>query len=184
MNFWSSYPFSTHMVQHFLLALVIPPLVLLSMPRRFAAAAMEGALGRPPICWLIGVGTMLVWHIPAFFNAALVNQGLHIFQLLSFPVSGFIFWWPILSPLEDRRLPVLGAVSYLFSACICCSILGAFLTFGPAGLYAVHTHVQPDPRGDQQLAGMLMWVPGCFVYLSGILATVMRWYGAAAQHEN
>jgi len=72
----------------------------------------------------------------------------------------------------------------LFSACICCSLLGAFLTFGPAGLYATHAHTQLDPKSDQQLAGVLMWVPGCFVYLSAILFTVMRWSGATAQHES
>jgi putative membrane protein len=183
MNAWDSYPLSAHIFQHFLLALIIPPVLLLAAPSRIARFILR-PISQPVLCWIIGVGTMLVWHIPAFFNAALANQGLHIFQLLSFPISGVIFSWPILSPLEERRLPVLGAVSYLFSACLCCSILGAFLTFGPVGLYAVHTHAQPDPRGDQQLAGVLMWVPGCFVYLSGILSSVMHWYGAAAQHEN
>ena len=81
---------------------------------------------------------MLAWHIPALFNAALANDGLHIFQHLSFLVTGTIFWWPILGPLEDRHLPALAAVSYLFSACVCCSLLGAFLTFGPVGLYPAY----------------------------------------------
>jgi putative membrane protein len=175
----SQYPFSTHVVQHFLLALVIPALIVLGTPRWLAEAALQRAafnkltcvLGQPPVSWLLGVGTMLAWHIPALFNAALANDGLHIFQQLSFLISGAIFWWPILGPLPDRHLPALGAVSYLFSACVCCSLLGAFLTFGPL-LYAHHA------KGDQELGGMLMWVPGCFVYLSGILFSVMRWYGA------
>jgi cytochrome c oxidase assembly factor CtaG len=183
MNLWDSYPLSAHIVQHFVLGLVLPPVLLLGAPTRFVAAAMKGSPGRPPISWLIGVGTMLAWHIPALFNAALANQGLHVFQLLSFLISGAIFWWPIFSPLENRRLSPLAAVSYLFSACICCSLLGAFLTFGPLGLYAVHAHAQLDPKSDQQLAGVFMWVPGCFVYLSGILVTVMRWYGETSQHE-
>jgi putative membrane protein len=141
MNLWDSYPLSAHILQHFLLGLVIPPVLILGARTRFAAAAMKGAPGRP-ISWLIGVGVMLGWHIPVLFNAALANQGLHIFQLLSFLISGTIFWWPILGPLEDRDLSPLGAVSYLFSACVSCSLLGAFLTFGPAGLYAVHAHAQ------------------------------------------
>jgi putative membrane protein len=125
---------------------------------------------------------MLAWHIPTLFNAALANDGLHIFQHLSFLVTGVIFWWPILSPLQNRRLPALAAISYLFSACLCCSLLGAFLTFGPVGLYPAYLNpLVPnpfglDPKSDQQLGGLLMWVPGCFVYLSAILATVMRWY--------
>ncbi|MGP0073152.1 MAG: cytochrome c oxidase assembly protein [Bryobacteraceae bacterium] len=175
------YLFSAHIVQHFLLALVIPPLLLLGTPRfdLGSLSKFERVIGQPPVSWLLGVGTMLVWHIPALFNAALANDGLHIFQHLSFLFTGTIFWWPILGPLEDCHLPTLPAVSYLFSACVCCSLLGAFLTFGPVGLYPAYTgYMGLDARSDQRLGGLLMWVPGCFVYLSGILATVIRWYGA------
>jgi cytochrome c oxidase assembly factor CtaG len=184
MSAWDSYPFSAHIVQHFLLALVFPPLLLLGIPsfdlRGFRR--MERLIGQPPVSWLLGVGAMLAWHVPAFFNAALANNGLHIFQQLSFVISGAIFWWPILGPLRDRHLPALAAVAYLFSACVCCSLLGAFLTFGPSGLYAAYLHPHHpshgaiDPKSDQQLGGLLMWVPGCFVYLAGILSTVLRWY--------
>jgi putative membrane protein len=135
---------------------------------------------------------MLAWQLPPLFNAALANDTLHVFQHLSFLVTGTIFWWPILGPLEDRHLQPLGAVSYLFSACVCCSLLGAFLTFGPVGLYPAYLNPDDrlgilrlvrdnwglDPKNDQQLGGMVMWVPGCFVYLSAIVSTVMRWYGA------
>jgi putative membrane protein len=175
------YLFSAHIVQHFLLALVIPPLLLLGTPsfELGAISKLERIVGQPPVSWLLGVGTMLVWHIPALFNAALANDGLHIFQHLSFLVTGTIFWWPILGPLQDRHLAPLAAVAYLFSACACCSLLGAFLTFGPAGLYPAYTgYMGLDVKSDQQLGGLLMWIPGCFVYLSGILSTVMRWYGA------
>jgi putative membrane protein len=174
------YLFSAHIVQHFLLALVIPPLLLLGTPAfdLGALSRLERMLGQPAVSWLLGVGTMLAWHIPLLFNAALANDGLHAFQHLSFLVTGTIFWWPILGPLEDRRLPALAAVSYLFSACVCCSLLGAFLTFGPVGLYPAYTgYLGLDPKSDQQLGGLLMWVPGCFIYLSGILSTVWRWYG-------
>ena len=196
------YLFSAHIIQHFLLALVIPPLLLLGTPRRLAAAALERPLlnrlerilGQPPVSWLAGVGTMLIWHVPFLFNAALANNGLHIFQHLTFLVTGTMSWWPILGPLKDRHLPTLAAVSYLFSACVCCSLLGAFLTFAPARLYPAYLNpadtlgILPllrenwglDPKSDQQLGGLLMWVPGCFVYLAGILFTVMRWYQAPA----
>jgi putative membrane protein len=185
------YLFSAHVLQHFLLALVIPALFLLGTPRWFAEAALrqrmlrkvERAVGQPPVSWLLGVGVMLAWHIPALLNAALANDGLHIFQHLSLLVTGTMFWWPILAPVESERLPALGAVAYLFSACVCCSLLGAFLTFASAGLYPAYldppTHLWGlDPKSDQQLGGMLMWVPGCFVYLAGILSTVVRWYEA------
>jgi putative membrane protein len=174
------YLLSAHVVQHFLLGLVIPPLLLLGTPpfELGRLNKLERVIAQPPVSWLLGVGTMLAWHVPVLFNAALANDGLHVFQHLSFLVTGTIFWWPILGPLRHRRLSTLPAVSYLFSACICCSLLGAFLTFGPEGLYPAYTgYLGLDAKGDQQLAGLLMWVPGCFVYLSGILAAVRRWYG-------
>lgn len=193
-----SYLFSAHVVQHFLLALIIPPLWLLGTPRPFAESALrhawirrvERVLAHPAVAWPLGVGTMLVWHVPALFNAALVSNALHIAQHLSFLVTGTIFWWPILGPLEARRMPPLPAIVYLFSACAACSLLGAVLTFTPAGWYPAYLNPEDhlgilrtirtgwglDAQTDQQLGGMLMWVPGCLVYLTAILGRVARWY--------
>jgi putative membrane protein len=196
------YLFSAHVVQHFLLALIIPPLWLLGTPRALAEAALrrpltsriERAVAQPLVAWTLGVGTMILWHLPPLFNAALASGSLHIFQHLSFLITGTIFWWPILGPIEERRLaPLHHTISYLFSACVCCSLLGAVLTFMPPGAYPVYLNPDDrlgilrlvrsgwglDPKTDQQLGGLLMWVPGCFVYLSGILATAARWYGTA-----
>jgi len=195
-----TYLFSAHVLQHFLLALVIPPLLLLGTPPDFAAVALkrpliagvERVLASPFLAWPLGVGAMLAWHIPVFFNAALANYGLHIAQHLSFLVTGTIFWWPVLQPDHARRLAPLAGMAYLFSACTACSVLGAYLTFGPAGLYPAYTNPPDgsgtlalirdgwglDSKNDQQLGGMLMWVPGCLVYLTGILTIAARWYGA------
>ena len=197
-----NYLFSAHVLQHFLLALIIPPLWLLGTPPALAQRALrrtwirriERVLAEPFVAWPLGVGAMLLWHLPPFFNAALAHDGLHVFQHLSFLVTGVIFWWPILCPIHERRTPMLPAVVYLFSACVCCSLLGAILTFTPPGAYPAYLNPAPggmlrlirydwgvDARSDQQLGGLLMWVPGCFVYLSGILATAARWYAAAGQ---
>jgi putative membrane protein len=179
------YLFSAHIIQHFLLALVIPPLLLLGLPAEMRLPAAFS----PLIAWPLGVGTMLIWHIPALFNAALANDALHIFQHLSFLATGVIFWWPVLGPAKCR-LPAGVAVPYLFAACTACSLLGAAITFSHPGLYPAYLHPDDnlgilsvirndwglDPKNDQQLAGLLMWVPGCFVYLTAILATVARWY--------
>ena len=194
------YLLSAHVVQHFLLALIIPALWVLGTPRSFAEAALrwpflrriERVLATPAVGWSMGVGVMLAWHIPALFNAALSSEVLHIFQHLSFLVTGAIFWWPVFGPVEERRLAPVVAIPYLFSACLACSLLGAVLTFMPPGAYPAYINPEDrlgilrlirdgwglDPKNDQQLGGMLMWVPGCFVYLGAILATVARWYGA------
>ena len=192
------YLFSAHVLQHFLLALVIPPLFLLGLPRRLvesalrhaAVARLERLLSLPALAWSLGIGTMLVWHLPALFNAALASERLHIFQHLTFLVTGTIFWWPVVGPLEERRLQALGAIAYLFTACAGCSLLGAALTFAPAGIYPAYLHPEDrygllplirtgwglDLKSDQQLGGLLMWVPGCFIYLTAILANFARWY--------
>jgi putative membrane protein len=199
------YLFSAHIVQHFLLALVIPPLLLLGVPRWLAQTALrrpvldrfEREIAGPPVSWLLGVGAMVAWHAPVLFNAALASEGLHIFQHMSFLVTGMLFWWPVIGPLEERRLSAFAAISYLFSACVCCSLLGAVLAFAQPGLYPAYLYpddrlgILPllreswglDPKNDQQLGGMLMWVPGCFVYLSGILASVARWYSRPDDDE-
>jgi putative membrane protein len=193
------YLFSAHIVQHFILALVVPPLLLLGIYQSWAEMLLrqplirwlEDYIGHPPVSWLLGVGAMLLWHIPVLFNAALGNEALHVIQHLSFLVTGTVFWWPIMAPVDRARLAVVGSVSYLFTACLSCSLLGVALTFGPPGLYPGYLHpsdslgILPmirdgwglDARNDQQLGGLLMWVPGCFVYLSGVLWTLARWYG-------
>lgn len=191
-----TYLFSAHVVQHFLLALVIPPLWILAIPApalsRPGLIRVERALSQPMLAWSLGVGTMLAWHIPVLFNAALANPGLHVFQHVSFLITGAIFWWPIFAPAASRRMEPLPAIFYLFSACTACSLLGAVLTFTPPGWYPAYLNPAGypeilrqirggwglDPRSDQQLGGMLMWVPGCLVYLTAILARVARWYAA------
>lgn len=175
------YLFSAHIVQHFVLALVVPPLLIAGLPPMRVAAVPA------PLSWLLGVGAMVFWHIPALFNAALANDALHIIQHLSFLATGTIFWWPIV----NRQFAPLTAISYLFGACLTCSVLGAALTFARPGLYPAYLNPDDhlgllvlirdswglDQKTDQQLGGLLMWVPGCFVYLSAILVTIGRWYG-------
>jgi len=194
-----SYLFSAHVAQHFVLALIVPPLWILGMPRAAVDVALryqsirraEGLLAWPWGAWLAGVGTMLLWHFPPLFNAALGSDEIHILQHVSFLVTGVIFWWRICGPLPERRLPALAAIVYLFSACTACSLLGAALTFSAPGAYPAYLHPEDplgmlplirswglDPKSDQQLGGMLMWVPGCLVYLTAILVRVGEWYRA------
>jgi len=184
------YLFSAHVLQHFLLALIIPMLLVSGV--RASALPPPFRAAWPFLTWTLGVGTMLAWHLPPLFNAALASTPLHIFQHLTFLATGVIFWWPV---FKEPRLAPFPAIAYLFSACTACSLLGAVLTFTPPGLYPAYLRPDDsdsimrlvrnewglDPKNDQQLGGMLMWVPGCLVYLSAILASVARWYGAARQ---
>jgi cytochrome c oxidase assembly factor CtaG len=195
------YLFSAHMLQHLLLTLAVPPLLLLGIGPRFARAVVdcprlgriERALGNPLVAWTQGVGVLALWHAPALFDAALGNEYVHIFEHLCFLTSATIFWWPILAPLRECRIAPLWAQLYLLGGAMANSLLGIWLTFAPAGLYAPYLH--PDdalhlehllrtgwgltPALDQQIGGLLMWVGGGFVFLAVMVAEFLRWYRAA-----
>lgn len=192
------YLFSVHMVQHMLLILVIPPCLLLGIPREMAQKAMryrwvrraEAVLSKPAVAWTAGIGTMWLWHWPPLYNAAVANDHIHIAEHLSFLVGATIFWWPVISPIEELRLKPLFAVAYTFAACTAHSVLGIILTFAPLGHYPAYISpadaygILPVIRGqwgispslDQQWGGLLMWVPACLVFLAFILVTLARWY--------
>jgi putative membrane protein len=200
--------FSAHMLQHLLLALVAPPLLLLALPATrgevsrpampglatgIATHAAPGARRAPAIAfWAMGVGAMWIWHAPALCNAAATSDAVRALQNVSLPAMGLAFWWPVLGPRIDRRLPDLTAIAYLFTACVACTILGISIAFSPVEVCSAYGH-GADPLGalplvrgqwgltpavDQQLGGLLMWVPGCAVYAGAILAMVARFYGA------
>jgi cytochrome c oxidase assembly factor CtaG len=180
--------FSAHMLQHMLLALVAPPLALLALPP--TSHATEPRRNLALATWALGVGAMWFWHAPALCNAAATSDAVRALQNLSLLALGGAFWWPVLGP--TWRLPDLTAVAYLFTACLACSILGISIAFSPVTVCAAYGHAA-DPLGalplvrgwgltpsvDQQIGGLLMWVPGCTLYAGAILTVVGRFYGAA-----
>jgi putative membrane protein len=194
------YLFSAHMVQHIVLILVVPPLLIMGLPREFASRLLtysmlkkaERVFSKPLVAWVLGVGSMWIWHWPPLYNAALSHEAIHIAEHLMFLVAATIFWWPVLSPVEQSHLSPLAAVIYLFSACGAHTILAILITFAPVGTYPAY--LQPSdslgilpllrnqwgltPGVDQQLGGLLMWVPVCLIYLGFIIATMIRWYSA------
>lgn len=189
------YLFSAHMVQHILLLLIVPAFLLLSLPRSVSLALRPHWLGHPFLGWSAGVGAMWFWHAPTLCNAAVSSRPVHALQTASLLLLGCIFWRPILAPREEDRLSPPGAVLYLFSACIACSVLGIILTFSPVTVCSIYTMPPKDPLGmlntirtgwgftperDQQIGGLLMWVPMCLIYLSAIFDQIARWFAQPA----
>jgi putative membrane protein len=194
------YLFSAHMIQHILLLLIAPLLMLLGIPKETAEKLLKvkpiggimRVLGNPVIAWFLGVGAMWVWHMPSLHDKVLNNESLYIAQLLSFIFIGMIFWWPVFAPVESRRLNPLTGTLYLASACLGCTILGMLITFASAGLYTAYVNpadtagllafIRNDlcitPGMDQQIGGLTMWVPGCLIYLTASMITIAQWYGA------
>lgn len=193
------YLFSAHMLQHLLLELAVPPLLLLGITPRFARAVIdrrplgriERVLGNPLIAWTLAIATLALWHLPRLFDAALSNEYVHIAEHLCFMTTATIFWWPILAPLPQCRISPLWAQGYLLGGAMANSLLGIWLTFAPAGLYAPYLrpadslHVAALLRGawgmtpalDQEVGGLLMWVGGGFVFLAAMVVLLLQWFG-------
>jgi cytochrome c oxidase assembly factor CtaG len=185
------YLFSAHMAQHILLLLIVPALLLLSLPRTLSLAAGPRVFAHPLIGWFAGVGAMWFWHAPALCNAAVASRPVHALQTVSLLVLGGVFWRQILAPREEERLSPPRAIFYLFSACVACSVLGIIITFSPVAVCSIYSMQPNDPLGmlptvrngwgfsperDQQIGGLLMWVPMCLIYLIAILAQLARWF--------
>jgi cytochrome c oxidase assembly factor CtaG len=179
------------MLQHLLLVLIVPPLALLGVGpalRGRAPGRFGRLLPRPIVTWGLGVGAMWLWHEQTLCNAASQSAVVHRVQELSLLFMGTAFWWPILAPREESRLPPLAGVAYLFTACVACTLLGVLITFSPIEVCSVFAHpvdrlgVMPLVRDgwgltaekDQQVGGLLMWVPACLVYGVGILGVLGR----------
>jgi putative membrane protein len=188
LDAWSARSFAAHMLQHELLMLVAAPMLVLGRPLgRFAwlwprlsrrglrrgLARTRGLIGwnlftSPAGACAIQAVALFAWHVPAWFRAATTNDGLHILQHAAFLAAALCFWWTVLRPGPPRRVapPALAA---LFVTTLTTGALGALLTFTTRIWYAVPGFDPPWGMSlvdDQQLGGLLMWVPGGLVYLA------------------
>jgi len=196
--------FSLHMIQHEVLMLVAAPLLVLgrglptmlwafshaarlSLGRASRTSWLRGAwywLTAPLTAWLLHAAALWVWHIPKLFNAALANPTVHDFQHLSFLATALIFWHALLR--HGAHAARGGAILYLFTTTIHTGVLGALLTFARSPLYApfdagLRVFGALSPLEDQQLGGLIMWVPGALVYMGVALTLLARWLGESAR---
>jgi cytochrome c oxidase assembly factor CtaG len=198
------YLFSAHMIQHVILLLIIPPLLLTGIDKKILTGLAQqpwfkktgNILFKPSVSWLFGVGSMWVLHIPAVYTTMAKSPVLMSVQMLLLLFFGIIFIWPVYAPVPLKKLDPLESVVYLFTACIGCTILGILITFTPFSLYgACLTGQNPEvlalirfnwgitPDVDQQAGGLIMWVPACMVYLTNIIITLGRWLVAPDREE-
>jgi len=188
--------FAVHMVQHELLMVVAAPLLVLSRPlQAFAWALPAGALHAfaamprsawraltaPSIAWTAHALAIWLWHVPALFVAALADPSLHVLQHACFFASALMFWQAVFG----SRAPQAPSVACLFTTMLHTSALAMLLTFATTPWYA---HDAPAPFGmtlleDQQLGGLIMWVPGGLAYVVAVLAIVTGWLRQARTSE-
>jgi len=195
--------FSLHMVEHLLLTIGAPPLLLLGKPllpwlwglpqqeRRGVAkligptslAAQLGTLlADPKVALTLYVSTFAFWHVPTLYDAAQGQSLVHYLEHLTFFVTAIFFWWPVIHPTGGTRsLSKVASIGYFSVPMFESTLIGALLTFANRAFYATYAQA---PRlsslsavDDQQLAGLIMWIPGGLVYVAailGLLASVLR----------
>jgi len=194
---------SAHMAQHLLLLVVAAPLIVIGAPALVVGQSLRGTwtrrlrrwgrrpalrwlgrlAGHPVWSWVVATGVLWAWHIPSLYQSALENPLVHSIEHAGFLAAGMLFWWTALRPAGPRRLPRGADVVYVFTGALQSGALGALLVFAAAPIYPFYVGRTSawglTPLQDQQLAGVLMWVPPFVIYLAAASALFVRWLRAA-----
>lgn len=189
--------FSAHMVQHEILMLVSAPLLVLSRPlvtflwalplswrkslglwsKTKTISASWAFFTAPLTAWLVHAIAIWGWHAPYLFQLTLRSDAAHAAQHLSFFGSGLLFWWAVF--FAHGRRAYGAALLYVFTTAVHTGVLGALLTFSPHIWYPAYEPTTQawglTPLEDQQIGGLIMWVPASLVYLAAGLALCAAW---------
>ena len=200
---------SAHMVQHLLLILVAAPLLawsaplgpmLLGLPGRLGSALgtwwqrarlVRGAwrgLSAPLSAWALHAAALWVWHAPVLYDAALANEAAHGLEHLAFMGTALLFWWAVLHPGRHASwLAGPGGALYLFLMGLQGGLLGALMTFSNSSWYASYRATTNlwglTPLEDQQLAGVIMWIPAGTIYMAAALGMLGAWLAALERRD-
>jgi cytochrome c oxidase assembly factor CtaG len=188
--------FSAHMVQHELMMVVAAPLLVLGRPlvpfvwamppswRRFTGdiarvplpRRLWAALTRPSTAWVLHATAIWVWHVPSLYDATLDNAFVHTLQHVSFLSTALLFWWSV---LRGARLARGAAIGSVFTTMLHTSALGVILAFTNSLWYPAYATTTfawgLTPVEDQQLGGLVMWIPAGVSYLVATLVLVAGW---------
>jgi cytochrome c oxidase assembly factor CtaG len=200
LHFLGEHLFTFHMIEHELVMAISAPLIVLarpigillwSLPRNARHLVMR-VVKSPSVerTWTIisggTVATLLhglaiwIWHVPALFDATVTVVALHRLQHLSFFLTAIFFWWAVIWKVGKGA-----AAWHLFITMMHTSILGALLSVAPRVAYLAQTRAAPDwgmtPLEDQQLAGIVMWVPGGIIYAGAALAMLAAWISSSSK---
>jgi len=190
------YLFSAHMLQHILLTLVAPPLMLLGLPgwlfdplRDKPTLLRIGRFLTNPFVAFASFNVVFVaWHVPALYNLALYSTAIHLLEHATIVFTAFLTWMPVLSPTKlFPRLPLPVQVFYVFLQSIVGTGLGAILTLSREPIYVFYAQA-PRIWGipvleDQVWAGLIMWVGASMIFLLVLTVIFFRWFGAKGPIE-
>ena len=192
------YLFSMHMVQHMLLMMVAPPLLLLGIAgarpvpreRHTMLRTIWWAMTRPWPAVAIFNAVLLFWHIPALYDTTLTTVPVHIIEHLSFIGAGILLWWAVVDPIRDERTVTISSltkIAALSIAGIPPTILGIVFELAPAAIYSFYVQA-PRLWGlsaltDQQYGGVIMLGVGNIVYFIAIIVVFMRLFTDPGRDE-
>ena len=189
------YLFSAHMVQHLVLTLIVPPLLLLAVPRWMIdgllrpgwLARIAWALTRPVPALGFYTVALVAWHLPGPYGLALEVHGWHVVEHLTLMAASTMAWWPVVGRSERApRLHYAAQILYLFAFGLPMTVVAAMITGAETVLYPFY---EAAPRlfglsalADQRLGGVLMWVPAALVPLTAFTIVFFRW--AAVERDD
>jgi putative membrane protein len=199
---WSDFRFWVHMSQHELIMVAAAPLMVLGRPLYVYLWALPASLRRrtsrilatpnfkvtwsflsaPLFVLTLHAFVRWVWHVPALFEAAMRHDALHALQHFSFFATAAFFWWAVSNGRYGRAGYGLGLL-FVFITAFHTSLLAALLTVAPQGFYPIYAaqglEAAPELLADQELGGLIMWVPSGVLLLASALSLFVAWIGEA-----
>lgn len=185
------YLFSAHMVQHLLLTLVAPPLLIMGTPGWMLRPALRWRgvgpvarfITRASAAFVIFNVVLVGWHLPVMYEFALEHHAVHITQHLCFMIAATLMWWPVLSPMPELpRLSYPLQMLYLFLMTIPMSITAVCIGYSGSLLYPFYAAAPRlwaiTPMQDQLIGALIMWIPGGLFFFAVISVIFFRWQQA------
>jgi putative membrane protein len=184
-----NYLFSVHMVQHTLLSLVAPPLILLGLPAPVLRKLMSPFMGllrgltKPLIALALFNIVIVATHLPPVVNLSVTNEPAHFGLHLLLVFSALVMWWVVVTPLPELgSLAPPGKMLFLFGQSIVPTVPASFLTFATTPIYVAY---EQAPRiwgisavTDQMMAGLIMKIGGGLLLWSVIALVFFKWYAS------
>jgi putative membrane protein len=202
------YLLAAHMIQHFILMSIAPPLIILGAPvvpmlrglpkllripmrplfRVHGLRRVANFFVHPVPAWLLMNVAYLGWHVPAAFEVTFRSEAIHQFEHACFIFTSIGFWWVVLAPWPSRRVwPRWTVIPYLLSADVLNTVLSATLAFSGRVLYPSYLHAERisslTPLRDQVAAGAEMWVLNSVVFLVPAVALTFKLLAPRSLHS-
>ena len=186
--------YSVHMIEHLVIALIVPPAMLKGMPGWFLRLLVKPILptlrvATKPVVALIAFNATLAFiHAPAIVDLSITNEFAHFAIHASLLMTGALMWWPVIGPIPDLpKMAPFMAMGYLFLQSLVPTIPASFLTFAEKPVYTIYETL---PRlwgfsalDDQVLSGLIMKVGGGLILWTAITVIFFRWAGESERAD-